>query len=252
LNFSDTIILIPARMGSTRLIRKPLQKINGIPLIIHAFNCAKSANLNIPILVATDDKVIADEVTKHGGTALMTSINHASGSDRIYEALEIFDPNKKYKKIIHLQGDLPNISGKLIGKLAKVIQDNTKEIVTVVVKATEQEFNDSSVVKVALAFPDDIQIENTVGNALYFSRACIPTGGAPIWHHIGIYSWQRHILEKFVNLKPSPLEKSEKLEQLRALEAGIKIHAIVTSEHPIGVDTDSDLEKAENYFRDLT
>ena len=252
MNFSDTIILIPARMGSTRLIRKPLQKINGIPLIIHAFNCAKSANLNIPILVATDDKVIADEVTKHGGTALMTSINHASGSDRIYEALEIFDPNKKFKKIIHLQGDLPNISGKLIRKLAKVIQDNTKEIVTVVVKATEQEFNDSSVVKVALAFPDDIQIENTVGNALYFSRACIPTGEAPIWHHIGIYSWQRHILEKFVNLKPSPLEKSEKLEQLRALEAGIKIHAIVTSEHPIGVDTDSDLEKAENYFRDLT
>ena len=252
MNFSDTIIMIPSRLGSTRLNQKPLLKINGIPLIIHVLNCAKSANLNIPIIVATDDQIIANEVKKYGGLAIMTSKNHISGSDRIHEALEKFDPNKKYKKIIHLQGDLPNISGKLIKKLAKEIQDISKEIITVVVKAKPEEFEDSSVVKVAIAFSNVEDNQTDVGNALYFSRACIPTGNATVWHHIGIYSWRRDTLERFVKLKPSPLEKSEKLEQLRALEAGINIHSIVTDEHPIGVDTQKDLEKAENYFRDLT
>ena len=127
--------MIPSRLGSTRLNQKPLLKINGIPLIIHVLNCAKSANLNIPIIVATDDQIIANEVKKYGGLAIMTSKNHISGSDRIHEALEKFDPNKKYKKIIHLQGDLPNISGQLIKRLAKEIQDKSKEIITVVVKA---------------------------------------------------------------------------------------------------------------------
>ena len=106
--------MIPSRLGSTRLNQKPLLEINGIPLIIHVLNCAKSANLNIPIIVATDDQTITNEVKKYGGLAIMTSKNHISGSDRIHEALEKFDPNKKYKKIINLQGDLPNISGQLI------------------------------------------------------------------------------------------------------------------------------------------
>ena len=141
--------------------------------------------------------------------------------------------------------------GNLIKRLATVIQDVSKEIVTVVVKAKPEEFEDNSVVKAAIAFSNLEQNQNEVGNALYFSRACIPTGISTIWHHIGIYSWQRDTLEKFVKLKPSPLEQSEKLEQLRALEAGIKIHSIVTDEHPIGVDTEQDLKKAENYFKDL-
>ena len=251
MNFSDTIILIPSRLGSTRLNKKPLLKINGIPLIIHVLNCAKSANLNVPIVVATDDHTIANEVKKHEGLVAITSKDHVSGSDRIHEALEKFDPERKYKKIIHLQGDLPNISGNLIKRLATVIQDVSKEIVTVVVKAKPEEFEDNSVVKAAIAFSNLEQNQNEVGNALYFSRACIPTGNSTIWHHIGIYSWQRDTLEKFVKLKPSPLEQSEKLEQLRALEAGIKIHSIVTDEHPIGVDTEQDLKKAENYFKDL-
>ena len=252
MNFNDAIIMIPARLSSSRLPKKPLLKINGIPLIIHAYNCAKAANLNIPIIVATDDQLIANTIKDYGGIALMTSNQHVSGSDRIFEALEKFDPQKKYKKIIHLQGDLPNISGKLIRKLAEVISDPLKEIATVIVKATPEEFHDQSVVKVATAFSNDKPSLNDVGKAMYFSRACIPTGNANVWHHIGVYAWQRNILEKFINLKPSPLEISEKLEQLRALEAGISIHTIVTSEHPIGVDTNLDLKKAENYFRDLS
>ena len=252
MSFSDTIIMIPARLGSSRLPTKPLLKINGIPLIIHTYNCAKEANLNIPIVVATDDELIANTIKDYGGIVLMTSNQHESGSDRIFEALEIFDPHKKYKKIIHLQGDLPNISGNLIRKLAEVITDPEKEIATVIVKATPEEFHDQSVVKVATAFSKDNPELNDVGKAMYFSRACIPTGNTNIWHHIGIYAWQRNILERFINLKPSPLEISEKLEQLRALEAGINIYTIVTSEHPIGVDTDLDLKKAENYFKDLS
>ncbi|MDC3071983.1 3-deoxy-manno-octulosonate cytidylyltransferase [bacterium] len=251
MEFIDTIIMIPARLGSSRLPNKPLVKINGMPLIIHAYNCAKNAKLNVPIIVATDNKLILKIVNDWGGTALMTSHQHESGSDRILEALEKFDPEKKYKNIIHLQGDLPNISGNLIQKLAQVANDPLKEITTVIVKASPDEFDDPSVVKVAVAFKKDNPKTDDVGRALYFSRACIPSGSQNIWHHIGIYAWQRSTLEEFVKLKPSPLEKSEKLEQLRALESGMQIHTLITSEHPIGVDTKSDLKKAENYFKDL-
>ena len=251
MEYTDTIIIIPARLGSTRLPNKPLLKINGIPLIIHAYNCAKNAQLNVPVVVATDDELILETVSEYGGTGLMTSQKHESGSDRIFEALEKFDPKKKFKNIIHLQGDLPNISRNLIQKLAQVANDPLKDITTVIVKAFPEEFDDPSVVKVAVAFKKINPKVNDVGKALYFSRACIPTGSKNIWHHIGIYAWRRSILEKFVKLKPSPLEKSEKLEQLRALESGMQIHTIITSEHPIGVDTKSDLKKAENYFKDL-
>ena len=251
MEYSDTIIMIPARLDSSRLPNKPLLKINGIPLIIHAYNCAKNSKLNAPVVVATDDKLIFKTVSEYGGTALMTSHQHESGSDRILEALEKFDHEKKYKNIIHLQGDLPNISGNLIQKLAQVANDPLKEITTVIVKASPDEFDDPSVVKVAAAFKKDNPKIDDVGRALYFSRACIPSGSKNIWHHIGIYAWRRSVLEKFVKLKPSPLEKSEKLEQLRALESGMQIHTIITSEHPIGVDTRSDLIKAENYFKDL-
>ena len=251
MEYSDTIIMIPARLSSSRIPNKPLLKINGIPLIIHAYNCAKNANLNVPIVVATDDELIFETVIKFGGTALMTSNLHESGSDRILEALEKFDPEKKYKNIIHLQGDLPNISANLIQKLVQVANDPLKEITTIIVKASPEEFDDPSVVKVAATFEKDNPKVDEVGRALYFSRACIPTGSKNIWHHIGIYAWKRSILEKFVKSKPSPLEKSEKLEQLRALESGMQIHTMITSEHPIGVDTRSDLKKAENYFKDL-
>jgi 3-deoxy-manno-octulosonate cytidylyltransferase (CMP-KDO synthetase) len=239
-------------MGSFRLPGKPMIKINGIPMIIHVYNCAQNANLDIPIIVATDDQLIAKTVNEYGGTALITSNNHLSGSDRIFEALEKYDPNEKYKKIIHLQGDLPNISGELIKNLAKIINDDKKDMVTIVVKATPDEFDDPSIVKAAIAFEKEYPDENDLGRALYFSRACIPYGSLNIWHHIGIYAWQRDILKKYINLQISPLEKVEQLEQLRALEAGIDIHAMITYEHPIGVDTEVDLNKAIKYFQDLS
>ena len=131
MEYTDTIIMIPARLGSSRLPNKPLLKINGIPLIIHAYNCAKNSKLDAPVVVATDDKLIFKTVSEYGGTALMTSHQHESGSDRILEALEKFDHEKKYKNIIHLQGDLPNISGNLIQKLAQAANDPLKEITTV-------------------------------------------------------------------------------------------------------------------------
>lgn len=252
LDFSNTIIIIPARIGSSRLPNKPLLKINGTPLIIHAYNCAKSSKLDVPILVATDNELIANVVNDHGGLTLMTSNKHESGSDRIFEALEKFDPDQKYQNIIHLQGDLPNISGNLIKKLATTIDNPLKEIATVVVKASPEEYEDKSVVKAAIAFAKDNPVVDDIGRAMYFSRACIPYGETNIWHHVGIYAWKRKILKRFVNLKPSPLEKSEKLEQLRALEAGIIIDAIITSDHPIGVDTELDLKKATKFFQDLS
>jgi 3-deoxy-manno-octulosonate cytidylyltransferase (CMP-KDO synthetase) len=252
LDFSNTIIIIPARIGSSRLPNKPLLKINGIPLIIHAYNCAKSTQLDVPILVATDDQSIADVVNNYGGLTFITSKTHESGSDRIYEALEEFDPHQKYQNIIHLQGDLPNISGELIKKLANVIKDPSREITTVVAKASPEEYNDNSIVKVAIAFSKDNPDVNDIGRAMYFSRACIPFGETNIWHHVGIYAWKRKTLKKFIHLKPSPLEKSEKLEQLRALEAGITIDAIITKDHPIGVDTELDVKKASKFFQDLS
>ena len=252
MDFSNTIIIIPARIGSSRLPNKPLIKINGIPLLIHAYSCAKSAQLDIPILVATDDQAIADVVNDNGGLTLITSKKHESGSDRIFEALEKFDPYQKYQNVIHLQGDLPNISGNLIKKLATFINEPTREILTVVVKANPDEYNDNSIVKAAIAFSKDNPDINDIGRAMYFSRACIPFGDTNIWHHVGIYAWKRKTLKQFVSLKPSPLEKSEKLEQLRALEAGIVIDAIITSDHPIGVDTELDLKKASKFFQDLS
>ena len=252
MDFSNTIIIIPARIGSSRLPNKPLIEINGIPLIIHAYNCAKSTQLDVPILVATDDQSIADVVNDNGGLTLITSKKNESGSDRIFEALEKFDPYQKYQNIIHLQGDLPNISGNLIKKLATFINEPTREIVTVVVKANPDEYNDNSIVKAAIAFSKDSPDINDIGRAMYFSRACIPFGETNIWHHVGIYAWKRKTLKKFIHLKPSPLEKSEKLEQLRALEAGITIDAIITKDHPIGVDTELDVKKASKFFQDLS
>ena len=202
--------------------------------------------------MATDSQLIADVVNDHGCLTFMTSEKHESGSDRIFEALEQYDPLQKYQNIIHLQGDLPNISGNLIKKLATVINDPLREIATVVVKAHPEEYDDISVVKAAISFSKDNPGLDDVGRAMYFSRARIPFGETNIWHHIGIYGWKRQILEKFIKLKPSPLEKSEKLEQLRALEAGMVIDAIITSEHPIGVDTQLDADKATKFFQDLS
>ena len=235
-------------MGSKRLKEKPLIKINNEPLIVHVLKAAQKANLNVPILVATDEEAISKIVKKEGGEAILTKKSHKSGSDRINEAINIYDPKKKYKKIIHLQGDLPNVSSSLINDLANLIKNN-KTLATPVVKASEEEIEDPNVVKCAISFKKHTPKSGDVGRALYFSRSKIPWGDQTIWHHLGIYAWDRDILEKFVYLKPSPLEKSEKLEQLRALEAGIEIKILVTNEKPLGIDTVEDLNKFKNLLK---
>ncbi len=238
-------------MGSKRLKKKPLIKINDKPLIVHVLKAAQKANLNVPIIVATDDKVISQIVEKEGGEAILTKKSHKSGSDRINEAINIYDPKKKYKKIIHLQGDLPNVSSSLINDLANLIVSD-KTLATPVVKASKNEVKDPNVVKCAISFKKNIPKTGDVGRALYFSRSKIPWGNQITWHHLGIYAWDRNILEKFVSLKPSPLEKSEKLEQLRALEAGIEIKILVTNEKPLGIDTLDDLNKFKNLLKEET
>ena len=248
MKYNDYIILIPSRLGSTRLKEKPLIKIEGKPLILHVLDTARKANLDIPILVATDSNIIAQIVNNAGGKAILTDCKHQSGSDRINEAVNIYDPQKKFKKIIHLQGDLPNISSELIKQLANLI--SKKEILaTPIVKATYDEINNPNIVKCAASFEKEIPQIGDVGKALYFSRSEIPWGKQIKWHHLGIYGWDRNILEKFVSLKPSPLEKSEKLEQLRALEAGFNIRVLITKDKPIGIDTKEDLKKFQNLLQ---
>ncbi len=248
MNFKDYIILIPSRLGSSRLKNKPLIEINGTPLILHVLQSAQKANLNVPIIVATDNELIFNIVSEKGGTAIMTKISHESGSDRIHEALSKFDPQKRFKKIIHLQGDLPNISKKLITDLAKVILKE-KCIATPIVRASRSEIDDPNIVKCVASFPKVEPIIGDVGKALYFSRSKVPWGSKKIWHHLGIYAWDREILDLFVSLVSSPLENFEKLEQLRALEANIPIKILLTNEKPIGIDTLKDLKEFKNSFK---
>ncbi len=247
MDFRDYIILIPARIGSTRLNEKLLIEVHEIPLIMHVIQSAKKADLKIPIVVATDSEKIFNVVSKGGCKAIMTDKSHESGSDRIHEALNKLDPARRYKKIIHLQGDLPNVSKKLINDLAKVIS-NHKCIATPIVKASEKEIDNPNVVKCVASFKDENPKVDDIGRALYFSRSKVPWGSVNIYHHLGIYAWDREILNKFISLGLSPLEKFEKLEQLRALEANIEIKILLTNEKPIGIDTIEDLEFFKNSF----
>ena len=242
MSYNNFAILIPSRLGSTRLKNKALIEINKKPLIEHVIKGAIKSDLRVPIIVATDTQDIVNIAERCGQIGILTSKNHESGSDRIYEALEKFDPKKKIKKIIHLQGDLPNVSKELIVSLANIIKSN-KCIATPVVQADKNEILDDNIVKCAVSFKNPKPKIGEIGNALYFSRYAIPWGDSIKWHHLGLYGWDRSILEKYIKLRPSNLEISEKLEQLRALEAGINIKILITNEKPIGIDTISDLNK---------
>ena len=242
MSYKNFAILIPSRIGSTRLKNKALIEIDKKPLIEHVIRSAIKSGLNVPIIVATDTQDIINVAERCGQIGIFTSKDHESGSDRIYEALEKFDPKKKIKKILHLQGDLPNVSRKLIVSLANIIK-NYKCIATPVVKADKNEISNKNIVKCAVSFKNPNPKIGEIGNALYFSRCPIPWGESIKWHHLGIYGWDRSILEKYIKLRPSNLEISEKLEQLRALEAGINIKILITNEKPIGIDTISDLNR---------
>ena len=234
-----TLVLIPARMASTRLPNKPLMDIHGLPMIVHVLRRAEEAAIG-RVAVATDSAEIADAVKAHGGEAVMTSPDHPSGSDRIHEAMQKLDPAGGAEIVINLQGDFPTITIDNIRDVLPPLADPAVDIATLASQIhTEEEDRAPSVVKA---------VGSSLGGrrmrALYFTRATAPHGDGPRYHHIGLYAYRRAALERFVKLPPSPLEQQEKLEQLRALEAGMRIDITIVDTVPRGVDTPADLETA--------
>ncbi|HYP64497.1 MAG TPA: 3-deoxy-manno-octulosonate cytidylyltransferase [Acidocella sp.] len=233
------IILIPARLGSTRLPGKVLADIAGLPMIAHVLKRGQEAQLG-PVAVACGEAEVAEAVEKHGGIAVLTDPALPSGSDRIHAALNELDPTGRHDVIINLQGDLPAISPSYLARVLRPLEQGY-DIGTLVAPITSaEEAASPSVVKCVCAFAEGAQ----VAPALYFSRNPVPSGEGPLWHHIGIYAYRREALGHFVELPPSALEQREKLEQLRALEAGMRIGAVRVEEAPFGVDTPADLEHA--------
>lgn len=229
------IILIPARMAATRLPGKPLEDINGRPMIAHVIDRALEAGIG-PVAVAAAEQEVADAATAAGAIGIVTDPELPSGSDRIMAALREMDPNRAYSIVVNVQGDLPTISPQSIQAALKPLEDADVDIATLVAEITREEERDNpNVVKAILA---------ANGRALYFTRATAPTGPGPLWHHIGLYAYRRAALERFVSLPPSPLEQRERLEQLRALEAGMIIAAAEVDDPPLGVDGPDDLERA--------
>jgi len=236
---TETLILIPARMASTRLPGKPLAEINGTAMINHVVDRARAAEIGEPV-VATDSQEILDAVVAHGARAVMTRHDHQSGSDRIWEAVEKVDPEGKAHTIINVQGDLPTIEAETIRQSVLPLENAAVDISTL---ATEikiaHERTNPNVVK-AVGTP----VAPNRLRALYFTRATAPHGDGSLYHHIGLYAFRRSALEKFVSMPPSLLEQREKLEQLRALENGMRIDIQLVKSVPLGVDTAEDLERA--------
>ncbi|MBZ9697956.1 MULTISPECIES: 3-deoxy-manno-octulosonate cytidylyltransferase [unclassified Mesorhizobium] len=235
----STLILIPARMASTRLPGKPLADISGAPMIVHVARRAAEAGLG-RVVVATDTQSVAEAVRAHGFEAVMTRMDHESGSDRIHEALIALDPLGKVETIVNVQGDLPTIDPGIIAASLKPFDDPSVDIATLGVEIIrEGEKTNPNVVKIVGS-----PLTGTRLRALYFTRATAPWGEGPLYHHVGLYAYRRAALERFVALKPSPLERRERLEQLRALEAGMRIDAEIVQSLPLGVDTPEDLDRA--------
>jgi 3-deoxy-manno-octulosonate cytidylyltransferase (CMP-KDO synthetase) len=240
----DVLILIPARMASTRLPGKPLADIAGLPMIVQVQRRAEAARLG-PVVVATDDETIAAAVDKAGGRAVMTRADHASGSDRIFEALGTVDPEGRARIVVNVQGDLPTLAPGDLAAALLPLEDPAVDIATLAVEITKpSERGNPNVVKVV-----GTPVAPRRLRALYFTRATAPTGEGPLYHHIGLYAYRRAALARFVGLPPSPLEQRERLEQLRALEAGMRIDATIVDSVPLGVDTPEDLETARAMFR---
>ena len=236
----QSIIVIPARMASSRLPGKPLADIGGEAMSVQVLRRAEEAQLG-PVVVACAEPEIADVVEKAGGTAVLTDPDHASGSDRVFEALNIADPEGKYDAVINLQGDLPLIDPAAIRAALTPLANPDVDIATLgCVIVDEEEKTDPNVVKIVLS----AEAGAHTGRALYFTRATAPTGEGDLWHHIGIYAYRRAALAKFVDLPPSLLEQRERLEQLRALEAGMRVDVALVDTGPFGVDTPADLERA--------
>jgi len=232
----NPIVLIPSRLASQRLPDKPLADINGTPMIVHCLRRAEEANLG-PVVVACGDQEIADVIEAAGGRAVLTRPDHPSGSDRIYEALCRVDPEGKHDCVINVQGDLPTLDPSIIRAAFEPMADPDVDISTLVCEfADDDERTNPNIPTAVIGYKPG----ETIGRALYFTRATMPTG----YYHIGLYAYRRDALRRFVDLTPGVLEQREKLEQLRALENGMRIDAALVDTVPFGVDTPADLEKA--------
>jgi 3-deoxy-manno-octulosonate cytidylyltransferase (CMP-KDO synthetase) len=238
-NIDKTLVLIPARLASTRLPGKPLADIAGLPMIVQVAMRAREAAIG-RIVVAVDHADTFEVVRNAGFEVVMTREDHQSGSDRIFEALRAVDPDGKAERIVNVQGDLPTIDPATIRAALRPLEDAAVDIATLTVEIRDkEEKTNPNVVKIVGAPLSEHRLR-----ALYFTRATAPYGKGPLYHHIGLYAYRRSALERFVTLAPSTLEKRESLEQLRALEAGMRIDAEIVDTVPLGVDTQADLEKA--------
>lgn len=234
------LIVIPARMRATRLPGKPMADIAGAPMIVHVWRRAQAADAG-RVIVATDSEEVLDAMRQAGGEAVMTRADHVSGSDRVFEAVSLADPEGDADFVVNLQGDLPTLEPRLVRECLAPLAGDGPDIATLAARITDaEECANPNVVKVVgtpLSDPGRLR-------ALYFTRATAPYGDGPLYHHIGIYAYRRAALERFVALPPSPLELREKLEQLRALEDGMRIDVAIVDTVPLGVDTPADLGKA--------
>jgi 3-deoxy-manno-octulosonate cytidylyltransferase (CMP-KDO synthetase) len=237
----SVLILIPARMASTRLPGKPLADIAGKPMIVHVARRAAESGLG-RVVVATDTAAVADAVVANGFEAVVTRSDHQSGSDRIHEALGAIDRSGAVETIVNVQGDLPTIDPATIAASVAPLDDAEVDIATLGVEiARDEEKTNPNVVKIVGS-----PLSSDRLRALYFTRATAPWGEGPLYHHIGLYAYRRKALERFVSMRPSTLERRERLEQLRALEAGMRIDAAIVATVPLGVDTPDDLERARD------
>jgi 3-deoxy-manno-octulosonate cytidylyltransferase (CMP-KDO synthetase) len=235
-----TLVVIPARMQSTRLPGKPLADINGRPMILHVWHRAIEAGVG-RVIVASDSEEINAVIRAAGGQAVLTRNDHPSGSDRVFEAVRRVDNAQDFEIILNLQGDLPTLDPSTARACLEPVLGPGPDLATLAAEIRlEAERTNPNVVKLVgtpTGAPRRLR-------SLYFTRATAPTGEGPLYHHIGIYAYRRRALERFVSLPPSPLELRERLEQLRALEAGMRIDATIVDTVPLGVDTPADLERA--------
>jgi 3-deoxy-manno-octulosonate cytidylyltransferase (CMP-KDO synthetase) len=237
---SDTVIIIPSRIGSTRLAEKPLKIIGNMTMIEHVVMRALESNSG-DVFVATDSELIAEKVKSAGGTPIMVTEDLATGTDRVWEALKRIDPAKKIKYVVNLQGDLPLVNPQIIRTLVDTLKSSDADIVTPVIKEDTEHPNNPGNVKA---------IRGHQNKAIYFSRQHIPSNSDWYWYHIGIYGFKRDSLERFVNLPQSHTELMEKLEQLRAIENGMTIELCEATENAVSVDTQSDLDKVITQYNE--
>jgi 3-deoxy-manno-octulosonate cytidylyltransferase (CMP-KDO synthetase) len=242
----NPIVVIPARLTSTRLPKKALADIGGLPMTVRVWRQAIRAGVG-PVLVAAADAEIAEAVERAGGRAILTDPALASGSDRVHAAIEAADPEGRHDAVVNLQGDLPDIDPEAVRNVAAALEESGADIATLAAPIDNPaDYDNPHVVKPIVAWDSD----GARGHALYFTRARAPSGEGPLFHHLGIYAFTRAALRRFVTLPPSPLERRERLEQLRALEAGMRIEVARVDAVPISVDTPADLERARRLIRD--